>query len=52
MDPHAPDMDSPVVDERWFCEWVAFGMLEIAVYLTKHAAFETYCERRADKPTR
>jgi hypothetical protein len=52
MESHDPAIASPVVDERWFCEWVAFGMLEIAVYLTKHAAFQTYCERRDAKPNR
>jgi hypothetical protein len=45
-------MLTPVVDERWFSEWVAFGMLEIAVYLTKHAAFQRYCESRDNKPNR
>ena len=50
MDGNDPAMTSPVVDERWFSEWVAFGMLEIAVYLTKHAAFESYCKCRAAKP--
>ena len=36
-----------VVDEVWFREWVAFGMLELSVYLTKHADFLDYCERRS-----
>jgi len=35
-----------VIDPRFFAEWVAFGMLELAVYLTRHAEFEAYCERR------
>ena len=52
MDSHASEQLSLVVDERWFGEWVAFGMLEIAVYLTKHAAFESYCARREQKQTR
>jgi hypothetical protein len=35
-----------LIDEQWFQQWVAFGMLEIAVYLTHHAAFLNYCENR------
>ena len=38
-----------VVDEVWFREWVAFGMLEMTVYLTKHADFLDYCDRRAHR---
>jgi hypothetical protein len=34
------------VDERWFQEWVAFGMLEMATYLTNHAMFAAYLARR------
>jgi hypothetical protein len=52
MEAHDSAMTSFVVDERWFSEWVAFGMLEIAVYLTKHAAFQRYCDGREDKPNR
>ncbi len=37
---------SPPVDEHWLQQWVAFGMLDIAVYLTRYAAFLEYCERR------
>jgi hypothetical protein len=33
-----------IVDERWLHEWINFGMLHIAVYLTNHAAFTAYCE--------
>ena len=45
-------MDSPApracgaVDERFFHECVAFGMLELAVYLTRHAQFAAYCLER------
>ena len=55
-------MDSPgsptpslVIDEQWFTQWVAFGMLDLAVYLTKYAAFQRYCEARearAGRPSR
>ena len=34
------------LDERFFHEWVAFGMLELAVYLTRHAQFAAYCVER------
>jgi hypothetical protein len=34
------------VDERFFHEWVAFGMLELAVYLTRHAQFAAFCNER------
>lgn len=34
------------VDERFFHEWVAFGMLELAVYLTRHAQFTAFCVER------
>jgi len=46
MDRVDPDLDLRVIDPRFFAEWVAFGMLELAVYLTRHAEFEAYCERR------
>jgi hypothetical protein len=34
-----------IVDERWLHEWINFGMLHIAVYLTNHAAFAAYCQK-------
>jgi hypothetical protein len=37
---------SPPIDEHWLQQWVAFGMLDIAVYLTRYAAFLKYCEHR------
>jgi hypothetical protein len=53
MDSPAPGV-SKAVDERFFHEWVAFGMLELAVYLTRHAQFAAYCIERElrQKPTR
>lgn len=41
-----------LVDEQWFQQWVAFGMLEIAIYLTNHAAFLSYCEHRDETVNR
>ena len=41
----APDA-RPTVDEAWLREWIAFGMLELAVYLTKQAQFAAYLATR------
>ena len=41
-----PDLDLRVIDPRFFAEWVAFGMLELTIYLTRYAEFDAYCERR------
>ena len=46
MDCVEPDLDLRVIDPRFFAEWVAFGMLELTIYLTCYAEFEAYCERR------
>ena len=46
MDTPAPGVPRNPVDERFFHEWVAFGMLELAVYLTRHAQFTAYCIER------
>jgi hypothetical protein len=46
MDTPAPGVARNAVDERFFHEWVAFGLLELAVYLTRHAQFTAYCVER------
>jgi len=46
----APDA-RPTVDEAWLREWIAFGMLELAVYLTKQAQFAAYLATR-NQPAR
>ena len=46
MDSPGPGVARNPVDERFFHEWVAFGMLELAVYLTRHAQFAAYCIER------
>jgi hypothetical protein len=46
MDTPAPGVAPNAVDERFFHEWVAFGMLELVVYLTRHAQFAAYCSER------
>jgi hypothetical protein len=40
------------IDEAWLREWVAFGMLDLAVYLRKHAAFATYLNNRDQRTKR
>jgi hypothetical protein len=52
MDTPAPRVAPNAVDERFFHEWVAFGMLELAVYLTRHAQFTAYCIERETRRTR
>lgn len=49
MDPSPGAMlpvDAPRFSERWIRDQVAFGMLDIAIFLTRHAAFAEYCDRR------
>lgn len=46
MDTTGSEKPAPLIDEQWLQQWVAFGMLEIASYLTKYDAFRRYCERR------
>ena len=41
-----PTAHRPEIDERFMRDWVAFGMLELAIYLDKHSRFEEYCARR------
>jgi hypothetical protein len=46
-EPSLVEADVPhamTVDERWFRDWVGFGMLDVAVYLTRHAEFDAYYE--------
>ncbi|HEY8859984.1 MAG TPA: hypothetical protein VIM27_11075 [Gaiellales bacterium] len=46
MNSPASGVTRNAVDERFFHEWVAFGMLELAVYLTRHAQFAAFCYER------
>ena len=49
VDPHAGPVlsgDAPRPGERWVRDQVAFGMLDIAIFLTRHAAFAEYCDGR------
>jgi hypothetical protein len=46
MDTTGSEKPAPLIDEQWLQQWVAYGMLEIAMYLSKYDAFRRYCERR------
>ena len=47
MDSTGSEKAAPLIDEEWLQQWVAYGMLEIAMYLSKYDAFRRYCERRS-----
>ena len=47
--PSHPPPSSRHVDEDWLQRWIAFGMLDMAIYLTKHARFAAYLADR-DQP--
>jgi hypothetical protein len=38
--------DAPRRSERWLRVQVAYGMLDMAIFLTRHAAFAEFCDRR------
>jgi hypothetical protein len=51
----SPSSSSPRIDDDWLQQWVAYGMLELAVYLTNHAMFADYLskrDRRRRRPSR
>lgn len=39
------------IDENWLQQWVAFGMLDMAIYLTKQARFAAYLAKH-DQPAK
>ena len=44
---HLPPSSSSLrIDEDWLQQWIAFGMLDMAIYLTKQARFAAYLARR------
>jgi hypothetical protein len=51
MQSHQPPRSSLRIDEEWLQKWIAFGMLDMAVYLTKHADFAAYLASR-DQPAK
>jgi hypothetical protein len=49
MDAHVGSVvtgDAPRRSERWLRDQVAYGMLDMAIFLTRHAAFAEFCDRR------
>ena len=53
MQSHPPRASSSRrIDENWLQQWVAFGMLEMAVYLTKQARFAAYLAKHDQPPKR
>jgi hypothetical protein len=55
MNSPTPPPSSLRIDEDWLRQWVAYGMVEMAVYLTKQAAFTAYLhsrDKRRNKPRR
>jgi hypothetical protein len=36
----------PEIDERFFGDWIEFGMLELNAYLASHARFARFCDER------
>jgi hypothetical protein len=46
-----PSASSRHIDENWLQQWIAYGMLEMAIYLTKQAKFAAYLANR-DQPAK
>jgi hypothetical protein len=47
MDRIDGDTESPLIalsDER-IRQWIGYGLLMLAIYLERHAAFEEYCRK-------
>jgi hypothetical protein len=42
MQSRPPPSSSRRIDETWLQQWIAFGMLDMAIYLTKQAKFAAY----------
>jgi hypothetical protein len=49
--PPSPSSSSRRIDENWLQQWIAFGMLEMAIYLTKQAKFAAFLANR-DQPAK
>lgn len=46
MDAHPSHTSHVDIDDRFLTDWVEFGMKELSAYLSKHARFDAFCERR------
>ena len=49
--PPPPSSSSRRIDENWLQQWIAFGMLDMAIYLAKQAKFTAYLANR-DQPAK
>ena len=49
--PPPPSSSSRRIDENWLQQWIAFGMLDMAIYLNKQAKFAAYLANR-DQPAK
>lgn len=36
----------PEIDDRFWGEWIEFGMIQLNAYLASHARFAHYCDER------
>jgi hypothetical protein len=36
----------PEIDDRFWGEWIEFGMIQLDAHLSSHARFARYCEER------
>jgi hypothetical protein len=34
------------IDDRFWVEWIEFGMIQLDAYLANHARFARYCDER------
>ena len=50
MQSHPPP-SSRRIDEDWLQQWIAFGMLDMAIYLARRAKFAAYLANR-DQPAK
>ncbi len=36
----------PEIDDRFWAEWIEYGMIQLDAYLAIHARFARYCDKR------
>lgn len=39
----------PDLDERWLRDWIGVGLVELELYLDKHAAFREYLRAQRER---
>lgn len=37
------------IDDRFWGDWIEFGIRQLSAYLAKHTLFERYCDEREDR---